>query len=62
MKLIPFAAYFIINEPTSSSEWSNGAANVVSWTKGLDDGIDAFDIEIARLTDDGLLFVARDGE
>ncbi|KAF8830611.1 hypothetical protein HHX47_DHR2000801 [Lentinula edodes] len=53
-------AYFIINEPDSSSQWSNGASNLISWTKGLEDGIDAFDVELARLTDDGLIFVARD--
>lgn len=56
------SAYFVINQPTSSTQWSNGAANLVSWTKGLEDGIDAFDVELARLTDDGLIFVARDGE
>ena len=57
----PILAYFIINEPDSSSQWSNGASNLISWTKGLEDGIDAFDVELARLTDDGLIFVARDG-
>ncbi|KAF9074555.1 hypothetical protein BDP27DRAFT_1381083 [Rhodocollybia butyracea] len=54
------ASYFVINQPTSSTQWSNGAANLVTWTKGLEDGIDAFDVELARLTDDGLIFVARD--
>ncbi|KAF5370958.1 hypothetical protein D9757_009877 [Collybiopsis confluens] len=53
-------AYFIIDEPASSTQWSNGAANLISWTKGLEDGIDAFDVELARLSDDGLIFVARD--
>ncbi|KIK52406.1 hypothetical protein GYMLUDRAFT_77820 [Collybiopsis luxurians FD-317 M1] len=53
-------AYFLINEPASSTQWSNGAANLISWTKGLEDGIDAFDVELARLSDDGLIFVARD--
>jgi len=53
------SSYFLITEPTSSSEWSSGAANLVTWTKGTDDGIDGFDVEIARLNDDGLLFVAR---
>ncbi|KAJ3717250.1 hypothetical protein DFJ43DRAFT_1134506 [Lentinula guzmanii] len=54
------SSYFIINEPASSSQWSNGASNLISWTKGLEDGIGAFDVELARLTDDGLIFVARD--
>jgi hypothetical protein len=51
----------MIMEPVSSTTWVNGAANLVSWTKGLLDGIDTFDIEMARLNQDGLTFVARDG-
>jgi len=54
------SAYFIITEPTSTTVWINGAANLVSWTKGLLDGIDTFDIEMTRLSQDGLTFVARD--
>jgi hypothetical protein len=54
------SAYFIITEPTKSTQWLNGAANLVTWSKGLQDGIDTFDIELARLGRDGLTFIARD--
>ena len=40
----------------------NGATNVVTWTKGVGDGVDGVDIEMSRLSQDGLIFVARDGE
>jgi len=52
----------MITEPTTSTVWVNGAANLVTWTKGLLDNIHAFDVEIARLSQDGLIFVAKDGE
>jgi len=54
------SAYFIVTEPTSSTVWVNGAANLISWSKGLLDGIDTFDIEMTRLGQDGLTFIARD--
>jgi len=56
------SAYFIISEPTLSTQWVNGAPNLVTWNKGVQDGIDTFDVEMARLNSDGLTFVARDGE
>ncbi|KAH7927612.1 hypothetical protein BV22DRAFT_1031670 [Leucogyrophana mollusca] len=52
------AQYFIVNQPGASSTWKNGAAYPVSWTKGLLDGIDTFDIELTRLSQDGLIYVA----
>ncbi|KAK7439521.1 hypothetical protein VKT23_017450 [Stygiomarasmius scandens] len=52
-------AYFVITEPTSSTQWKNGEAHVVTWSKGGDD-ITGFDVELARLGDDGLIYVARD--
>ena len=39
----------------------NGDTNYASWTQGLGQGIDAFDVELARLSTDGLLFIARNG-
>jgi hypothetical protein len=54
------SAYFIITEPTPSTVWVNGAANLISWSKGLLDGVNTFDIEMTRLSQDGLTFVARD--
>ncbi|KAI0369542.1 hypothetical protein BV20DRAFT_946060, partial [Pilatotrama ljubarskyi] len=53
-------AYFVISQPSKGTQWSNNAVNPVSWTKGLLDGINSVDIELARLSQDGLIFVARD--
>ncbi|OBZ74289.1 hypothetical protein A0H81_05627 [Grifola frondosa] len=53
-------SYFIVTEPTNGVQWTNGASNAITWTKGLLDGINAVDIELARLSTDGLIFVARD--
>lgn len=36
--------------------------NLVSWVKGVGDGIDGVDIEMSRLSQDGLIYVAKDGE
>jgi hypothetical protein len=54
-------AYFVINQPTKGAQWANGDTNYASWTQGLGQGIDSFDVELARLSTDGLLFVARNG-
>jgi len=53
------AAYFVITEPTRDSQWRNGDPNPVTWRKGVLDGIATFDVEMARLGQDGLTFVAR---
>ena len=55
------AAYFVINTPANGIQWSNNAVNPVSWTKGLLDGVTSVDVELARLSTDGLIFVAKDG-
>ena len=39
----------------------NGLANPLSWSKGLLDGVNSVDIELARLSTDGLLKVALNG-
>lgn len=57
-----FTGYFLITEPSSSTTWVNGAANLITWSKGLLDGITSFDVELARLSQDGLIFIAKDGE
>ncbi|EJU00623.1 hypothetical protein DACRYDRAFT_23037 [Dacryopinax primogenitus] len=52
--------YFLITSPTKGSVWTNNATNLVQWTAAVDElpnGI--FDVELARLSTDGLLFVAR---
>ena len=57
----PSPAYFDIQEPQAGRQWANGAANPVQWKKGLLDDISSFDIEIGRLSVDGILFVAQHG-
>ncbi|TRM58037.1 hypothetical protein BD626DRAFT_574016 [Schizophyllum amplum] len=52
------SAYFIVEEPTASTQWKNGQAAPVKWDKGVLDGVDAFDLEMARLGSDGLTYVA----
>ena len=39
----------------------NGQANPVIWKKGLLDGVPMFDLELARLSEDGLILVALNG-
>ncbi|KAG2336919.1 hypothetical protein BDR05DRAFT_970738 [Suillus weaverae] len=58
--LISVDAYFVVNQPGSSTLWKNGSPYPVSWTLGLQDGIDTFDIEITRLSRVGIYFVAKE--
>ncbi|KAG1769104.1 hypothetical protein EV702DRAFT_1142261 [Suillus placidus] len=58
--LISVDAYFVVNQPGSSTLWKNGSPYPVSWTVGLKDGIDTFDIEITRLSRGGIYFVAKE--
>ncbi|KAF8814376.1 hypothetical protein BYT27DRAFT_7156889 [Phlegmacium glaucopus] len=53
------SAYFIVQEPQSNRQWVNNGQNLVTWTKGLKDGINGFDIEMARMSHDGLTLVAK---
>ncbi|KAJ3570930.1 hypothetical protein NP233_g4088 [Leucocoprinus birnbaumii] len=53
------SAYFQISEPQRNTQWVNNQANSVQWQKGLLDGINGFDVEMARLSTEGLLLVAR---
>ncbi|KAF5366454.1 hypothetical protein D9758_009802 [Tetrapyrgos nigripes] len=53
-------AYFQITSPVTGTQWTNGETHAISWTKGKGDGISGFDVELARLGNDGLIFVARD--
>ena len=54
--------YFVISEPAAQREWVNNAPNLVTWSKGLLDGVNGFDVEMARMSTDGLVLVARNGE
>lgn len=52
---------FFITQPTLGTQWVNGQSNVVTWKKGLLDDIPSFDVELARLSSDGLIYVAQSG-
>jgi len=51
------SSYFVVNTPSSNVAWVNGQSNLMTWTKGVQDGVEAFDLEMARLTVDGLIYV-----
>ncbi|PFH48194.1 hypothetical protein AMATHDRAFT_150478, partial [Amanita thiersii Skay4041] len=53
------SAYWIVSEPTRGTKWKNGAVNLIQWEKGRLDGVEFFDIEMARLNDNGLTLIAR---
>jgi hypothetical protein len=53
------SGYFIIENPEMNTQWVNNVSNLVAWTKGVADGVDGFDIEMTRLSEDGLTLVAR---
>jgi hypothetical protein len=57
-----FAAYFIIASPASNgTQYANNAAYSISWEKGANDGIYGFDLEMTRMSKDGLYLIARNG-
>ena len=39
----------------------NGATSLVTWEKGVLDGVYGFDVEMARMSQDGLMKLARNG-
>jgi len=53
------ANYFIISSPAAQSQWQNNVANLITWEKGVLDDIYGFDVEMARMSTDGLTLVAR---
>ncbi|KAI0058761.1 hypothetical protein BV25DRAFT_1829753 [Artomyces pyxidatus] len=60
--LLPLAAhaYFQVTSPSKGVQWANNQTYPISWSKGLFDGVDTFDLELSRLGTDGLVFVAKD--
>ena len=56
-----FAAYFIIQNPGNGTQMVNNVSNPISWTKGVDK-ITGFDLEMARMGQDGLNLIARNGQ
>src|SRR6266404_3043950 len=55
----PFITDFIVTSPVKGTEWVNGQTYAVTWTKGLLDGVDFVDLELLRMSKDGLILVAR---
>ena len=53
--------YFVVTAPLKGGQWSNGAANQISWSKGLLDDVNSFDIEMSRMSVDGLTYIASYG-
>jgi len=53
------SAYFLIQSPGNTTQLVNNVANVITWTKGVDDGIFGFDLEMTRMSVDGLFLIAR---
>lgn len=53
------SAYFIVEAPQFNTSWVNNASNLVSWVKGVDDGIFGFDLEMTRMSEDGLFLIAK---
>jgi len=51
-------SYFVVNTPTPTIPWQVGRDNLVTWTHAVD-GVSTFDVELARLNNDGLLLVAK---
>ena len=49
----------MITAPAAQTQWQNNAANLVLWEKGVLDDIYGFDVEMARMSTDGLTLVAR---
>jgi len=62
LTLLPLAVhgYFIVTAPGKSDEWANGQTYPVTWVKGLLDGVNYLDLELTRMSVDGLILVARD--
>ncbi|KAG6378314.1 hypothetical protein JVT61DRAFT_14035 [Boletus reticuloceps] len=53
---------FVVDQPSGSASWANGSPYPFKWTKGLLDGVNAFDVELSRLQEDGLILLAKDGK
>ncbi|KAF8741792.1 hypothetical protein RHS02_03343, partial [Rhizoctonia solani] len=57
-KNVSWTAYLKIKTPSPQHPWQIGQSNGLSWVSAFE-GVTQFDIELARLKTDGLLFVAR---
>jgi len=52
-------SYFYITQPALNDQWPQGEAHAARWIHAVD-GIDIVDVELARLSSNGLLFIARE--
>ncbi|KAH9992245.1 hypothetical protein BJV74DRAFT_771760 [Russula compacta] len=59
-RFIFFCLDFVVTYPTKGAQVVNGQTFPVTWSKGLLDGVDSFDLELTRMSTDGLIYVARD--
>ncbi len=55
------SAYFVITSPTLNETWTTSGLNVIKWAASADQGIPGFDVELLRLSTDGILPIARTG-
>jgi len=53
------SAYFVLLNPANGTQLVNNATNAITWTKGARDGIFGFDLEMTRMSKDGLFLIAR---
>ena len=51
---------FQVTYPTQGAQLANGQTFSVTWTKGLLDGVNFFDLELTRMNTNGLILIARD--
>jgi hypothetical protein len=51
----------MVTAPSKGVQWANNQTYPVSWVKGLLDGVNYLDLELTRLSVDGLILIARDG-
>lgn len=51
----------MVKEPQEGAQWFNSAVNVLSWEKGVWDGVTHFDVEMTRLSEDGITYIAYNG-
>lgn len=56
------AAIFLITYPQNGSVLQNNVGIAVTWWKGLEDDIFGFDLELTRMSQDGLYLAARNGQ
>jgi len=53
------SAFFLVLNPANGTECPNNVPIGITWTKGANDGIMGFDLEMTRMSVDGLFLIAR---